>query len=257
VNIQASQFGDVMERLKKAAKDGLVKPKIGTLDYQAGKLLERCEKLTPPHKGYEQGVAAIKKDLAKITSIAPLEYLQFCADNFGTKNVRKEYRKKGGQKYLVEYDYIGFTVQELQAFHRKRMLSNGRVSNAGMKTRDIGRWIARDVIFIPPQIFEAYLAKLTKDIGKAKAGWLAGIFGTGAKKPDDFVTRQAMKEGRYVNGLSAARPFVEARNLSRWAKTRDEGERIMRSALKSRIRDMEKHFRLSCQKAKTKAITGT
>ena len=64
----------------------------------------------------------------------------------------------------------GASTSEMRAFHKKNFV-NGKMSSAGSKTRNIGRWKFLDKMFVSKETLDEYIQKAIKKVGIAKAGW--------------------------------------------------------------------------------------
>jgi hypothetical protein len=62
------------------------------------------------------------------------------------------------------------STSEMRAFHKKNFV-NGKMSSAGSKTRNIGRWKFLDKMFVSKETLDEYIQKTIKKVGIAKAGW--------------------------------------------------------------------------------------
>jgi len=62
------------------------------------------------------------------------------------------------------------STSEMRAFHKKNFV-NGKMSSAGSKTRNIGRWKFLDKMFVSKETLDEYIQKAIKKVGIAKAGW--------------------------------------------------------------------------------------
>jgi hypothetical protein len=159
-------------------------------------------KMTPPfktfggpmtNKDYEIGLGAIKNDIKAITSGGNREHLQNISDNFGDTHIRQQLFKKGtNEPYFIEWDKISFDINELRAFHRKKMNKYGRQSNffkggvkaAGTSDRQVGRWVANNKLVMPFDIIYDYIAKeLRYKIGSAKGAFSKAMSILNGKQP--------------------------------------------------------------------------
>jgi hypothetical protein len=159
-------------------------------------------KMTPPfktfggpmtNKDYEIGLGAIKNDIKAITSGGNREHLQNVSDNFGDTHIRQQLFKKGTKEpYFIEWDKISFDINELRAFHRKKMNKYGRQSNffkggvkaAGTSDRQVGRWVADNKLVMPFDIIYNYIAKeLRYKIGSAKGAFSKAMSILNGKQP--------------------------------------------------------------------------
>ena len=59
---------------------------------------------------------------------------------------------------------------DMRSFHKKNFV-NGKMSSAGSKTRNIGRWKFLDKMFVSKETLDEYIESTIKKVGIAKAGW--------------------------------------------------------------------------------------
>lgn len=240
--IDASQFGVMMDKLRDEAKRGLIAPEYGTLPNQGRLLVQRLLKLTPA-SSEDQQRAAIRSDMFEIFEIRRAETIQACVLLYGRGQINGWVNdEKLGVHLQIQAAGVVLNEGEARAVHKRHYTQRGRTVRLARGQKYL----------ISPQLFDAYLNFLYVTIGKGKAGWLAAAQGLGARVPR-WVSRHGSAQGSYTNGLNAEKPFIAARNFSKWAD-RDEAERIMNSALASRIRDMKTYAERQLELAAKKAL---
>jgi len=146
---------------------------------------------------YEAGKNTITGDLAQVAGHGERGYLQFIADTFGTTQIRQQLFKKGTKKpYLIDWDAVAFNIGELARHHRSKMNARGRPPNRqkgaggqGMGDKSIGRWVAKEKVIVPNEIYFGYLKQLYDAIGAAKATFNAAAFALGMKRIPPWVRR--------------------------------------------------------------------
>ena len=168
-------------------------------------------KLTPPFaKGnygkslgnsadFEAGKKLITHDLAQVAGHAEEGFLHFVVKEFGgTTQIRKQFFKKGSKKpYLIDWDKVAFTTGELSKFHRRKMDKRGRPPNfykmgerdRGRSDINIGRWVAKEKLIVPNEVYSRYLADLIYNVGAAKATFNAAAMILGMKRIPPWVKR--------------------------------------------------------------------
>jgi len=168
-------------------------------------------KLTPPFaKGnygksignsadFEAGKKLITHDLAQVAGHAEEGFLHFVVKEFGgTTQIRKQFFKKGSKKpYLIDWDKVAFTTGELSKFHRSKMDKRGRPPNHykmgdksyGRADNNIGRWVAKQKLIVPNEVYSRYLADLIYNVGAAKATFNAAAMILGMKRIPPWVRR--------------------------------------------------------------------
>jgi hypothetical protein len=164
-------------------------------------------KMTPPYqtfggpmskssfesnKDYQIGVGAITDDLKIIATGANRDYVNHIRDTYGDTHIRQQLFKKGtSQPYFIEWDKISIDIEELRAFHRKKMNKYGRQSNffkggkkaGGTAERTIGRWVANNKLVMPFEVIHEYKKMLCKKIGSAKGSFSKAMTMLKGKQP--------------------------------------------------------------------------
>jgi hypothetical protein len=245
MEVRQTEFSVALNRLREGVRRGLIDPKFGTLPEQARLLTERCMAMTPP-KTLEQGENRTAKDITSIIKGRDPAYLDFVVELTGkTTNVRQELKTKAGVPYLIDVDVIDQSGSQIAAWHEKhRDKRRGRVWRGSAKNMDdkIGRWRARDTLWVPGHMLKAYLAKMKAHVGTAKAGWLKAYTALGGTRAPDWVLRQSQRQGVFVNGLNNPKPFIEVRNASKWGVRNNNSADIVSKALSYRARDMQRYL---------------
>lgn len=148
-------------------------------------------KATPPHAGgelkiskrtlgskldFEAGRNAILSDLNIAFKVRDREYLYSIIEITGKRrNIRQTLRsKRTGRAYVVDVDYVNpDSAAEAIAWYQTRRRADGRVKGrqGGKKANDtrIGRWQARDVMWVTKDIFDAVYQHQIRNVGLAKA----------------------------------------------------------------------------------------
>lgn len=205
-----------------------------------GRLLgEKLITLTPP-RTQKQGKDRVAKDIAKIIiGMDPekMEHEQYVLK--GDTNIVKAFVNKQGVVYGVDKTLYrpDATLDEISEFHQKQRLANGRVTDAGTMTRNIGRWKFLTKLIVPKETLAEYIAGVQDRLGRAKGGWAKGPIALGSKV-SQWIGVHARTAGEFVNGLQLPNPSVEFINKSEWASAGDQ-DRVMENAIQSRIRDMK------------------
>jgi hypothetical protein len=89
------------------------------------------------------------------------------------QNVMRLFVKKTGEVYGADMALwkVNASNSELYAHHQSLRKADGSVTQAGYRTRDIGRWKFVDKWVITQSQFQGYLAFIFPRVGFAKAGW--------------------------------------------------------------------------------------
>jgi len=200
-------------------------------------------KRTPP-KSLAQGRRAIHNDLEKIFSVAEpgtiaraIEYSGGSGNNVKTWMVSK----RTGLPFLIEWNKarLNPSNEEMAAHHNAHRTKNGRVSTAGDETRDIGRWVARNTMFVPQRAFNRYQKEVQEGVGRLKAGWVAMSRKYGAKRPTNWVDRHSSKRSRadLVGNKNAA-----TMKLANFAAGANRLGSTVRSVLRIRVQAMRRQL---------------
>lgn len=242
-------------------------PQLGQdlLTPQLRLLLEKIIKFTPPNKGYQQGRLAVKRDIRRavkpllIKAETTFLYDEWLNGTIGDRQVMSTsagYRNKALGQAIAARDYEVINIilkrsaktnpklRSLGAapwspeLHRKRRGSRGRVkSNSRGATFIVG---AKD-----QKALKKYTTAKLKNVGLARAGWLAGLHLVGGKAPR-WVERHRSKPGlSAVRDLRrhGSRPYIEVSNSSPYARYSGEARRIVLNAMQSRSAAMRTHLR--------------
>jgi hypothetical protein len=145
----------------------------------------------------EAGKAVIKGDLKQVAGFGERGFLQFVADTFGTVQVKQQLFKKGSSKpFLIDWDKVAFNIGELAKHHRSKVNKYGRppsrqkgAGGKGQGDNTIGRWVAKEKVIVPNEVYFGYLKQLYDAIGSAKASFNAAAFALGMKRIPPWVRR--------------------------------------------------------------------
>lgn len=141
-------------------------------------LLADVIKFLPPSTR-KAGEATLGYDISRVVQPMTPEEVSNVRE-FGPNNHTlpggRIFTSKSGAVYLVERDMYEPHASEarIAAHHRSFRLANGRVSSAGSRTRNIGRWKAVDTLHVSKSAYDAYRRKAAQSVGKLKAGFLPG-----------------------------------------------------------------------------------
>ena len=136
-----------------------------------------------------QGAERVSKDIMKIVHVPDeVENLDTLtsweAVVGGVTYPARIFKRRDGTVFGVDDNMIDFTGQRIPEYHAKYRMKNGRVSNAGTYTKDIGRWKFVRRIITTKDIRAKYIKKMQADVGKLKAGWSAACIMFKCKIPD-------------------------------------------------------------------------
>jgi hypothetical protein len=111
--------------------------------------------------------------------------------------VKQQLFKKGSSKpFLIDWDKVAFNIGELAKHHRAKMNKYGRppsrqkgAGGRGQGDNTIGRWVAKEKVIVPSEVYFGYLKQLYDAIGSAKASFNAAAFALGMKRIPPWVRR--------------------------------------------------------------------
>jgi hypothetical protein len=126
--------------------------------------------------GDKVGASAVARDLLggkkRYGIFAPItDFMAANAEEFSTGNIRL-FAKKDGTVYGTDKAHFlpSANASTLRSIHKEKF-TGGRISSAGGRTRDIGRWKFIDRFFVPPSTLAKYVADQQTKVGLAKSGW--------------------------------------------------------------------------------------
>lgn len=256
VEVDSVAFESAMQRLRAAIKDQTMNPQYGLLPVQARLLAERCQSFTPPigrqagrnrqtstATARQAGRIAIKRDLHRI--FYPISHV-----TFQDKQLRKIVRTNDVLAWNAASKY--FTKEALRntraipfsaSWHKVNRISRGRARGGGQwgnKPANLG------FVTLGPegQKARAYTKNTVEPrMGWARAGWNQGIMLNSGTVTEAWIARHGMGSGFCRKNLQEANPSIWVGNTTSWARYGSEGEgiRIIRNAIATRARDIEKH----------------
>src|SRR5579884_778173 len=204
---------------------------------------ERLIAFTPP-RNQKQGRDRVRKDIQKI--IMGIDDEQFDKIHYvlkGDTNIVRAFVNKQGVVYGVDkQNYMpNATAEDLSKFHQAQRDQRGRVSEAGQKTRDIGRWKFITMLVAPQGVVADYIATVSDRVGRGRGGWAEGVLRLKGKVAQ-WVAVHARTAGEFRDFSESPNPSIEFVNKSEWASGGDQ-DRIMENAINARIRDINASIR--------------
>lgn len=155
-----------------------------------------------------------------------------------TKTVRLFITKKG-RVYGVDRELYrpNASISEMDAHHQKyRSTRTGKVTQAGARTRDVGRWRFIEKMAVNGSRFRAYLRHVFAKVGKAKAGW--PITQSGNKVPR-WIMRHATG-GIWIDATNhPTQPSITFGNNVQYIQGSGAELRIMQRVFANRIYNMK------------------
>ena len=133
---------------------------------------------------------------------------------------------KDGYAYGTDKTYFKDSVSqgELRSIHKSKFV-NGKMSSAGGRTRDIGRWRFIEKWFVPREALNSYIDSQILKVGWAKAAWAACarelrkvVKGKATGKIPAWVTRHDSPNSDVVdNSRDLTNPRVTLINATKYA----------------------------------------
>lgn len=168
--------------------------------------------VTPPHSAKVRGAAARKqgenailKDLTggKHGGGAFRGIFTVIDDAMLAKNVHvnksgviRLFARKDGTVYGCDQQFYkpNAGISEMRE-HHLRFFKNGRMTQAGGRTRDVGRWKFIEQMVVSRTSFQRYLAYIFPHVGIYASGFNAAASQLGAKSVPDWVLRHGTANG--------------------------------------------------------------
>jgi len=220
-------------------------------------LVQRLVELTQPHHGRGTAVAAKKQGenaiLRDLMGGGHRPGIFFTADesflrNKPSANTVRLFAKKDGTVYGVDRNLFqprasGSQLEE----HHRTYFKNGRMTKAGGRTRDIGRWRFIDKMVVGKNRLKRFIKQLQSHVGRAKGGWnhAAARFGY---KPPPWVSRHSSADGDSAEIKTNRGGVFIAINRNKSIGTINARTRIVENAMRGRERDMRKSLDLWLQR---------
>jgi hypothetical protein len=133
---------------------------------------------------------------------------------------------KDGYAYGTDKTYFKDSISqgEMRSIHKSKFV-NGKMSSAGGRTRDIGRWRFIEKWFVPREALNSYIDSQILKVGWAKAAWAACarelrkvVKGKATGKIPAWVTRHDSPNSDVVdNSRNLTNPSVTLINATKYA----------------------------------------
>lgn len=267
VEVNTVAFEAAMQRLREGVRRGIMDAQYGTLPVQARLLAERCQDFTPPigrkngtkrmspATAKQAGVIAIKRDLHRI--FYPVSHVTF--EDKGLRDIVKTNNIPAWDAVSRWFHKPAINntkaINFSQSWHKANRISRGRARGGGQhgsKPRNLG------FVTLGPEGKKA--REYTKSgplqrMGWARAGWNSGIIKFGGSVTAGWIARHGLGSGFAQLIQDEKNPAAWVGNTTSWARYGSEGEgkRIVRNAIESRARDMQKYFETMMRVAAAKA----
>lgn len=154
------------------------------------------------------------------------------------KQAVRVFATKSGEVYGADLSewMPNASMDQLQKHHEEQRTKNGRVTMAGQKTRNIGRWRWLNVVVTTEENVKKYLQRAWDHIGEAKGGWAEAFMQLGGRMSRrGWVGKHAAKAGSYSGTFRPGDINISIENRSHWANGGDP-DRIIPKVLSGRMR---------------------
>lgn len=165
------------------------------------------------------------------------------------KQAVRLFATKGGTVYGVDQNQwlTDAGISTLQQHHQSNRGKRGRVTTAGQKTRDIGRWKWLNVLVVKEEAVKQFVKFKQGFVGQARGGWAAGFMAMGGKLTKSGWVGKHADSGECHHNLDTSearrgQPRVTFINNSSWASGGDV-ENIIEKSLEYRAEAMEEHLK--------------
>lgn len=133
---------------------------------------------------------------------------------------------KDGHAYGTDKTYFKESVsyEEMRAFHKSKFV-NGKMSSAGGRSRDVGRWKFIEKWFVPKAALDSYVDRQILKVGWAKSAWAACArelrkvtSGSATRGIPSWVTRHDSPNSDVIdNSRNLTNPSVTLINTTKYA----------------------------------------
>lgn len=195
----------------------------------------------------QAGEAAIRRDLKRIFTALDDNIVSkaLSMDNVVSDNVRL-WVAKNGDVYGVERRlWRPHASIEAMYDHHRRYFKNGRMTQAGTFTRDIGRWKFIDKMVVPKSRFLEYQKYVFEKIGILAGGWAAAATALKVRVPK-IAKRHASGSFLPIEGPDSLRLRLTNTNTyasdadverrARWVLDSDKRKKRLAIRIKAEIR---------------------
>lgn len=151
---------------------------------------------------------------------------------------------KDGRVYGVEKKLYrpNVSAKEMIAHRDKyRSKKTGKMSLAGLRTRNVGRHVFIDRMVITPSAAKKMLKELYRRVGYLASGWNAAAERLGTKLPQ-WIRNKGTSNGGVVEVLTGEKLSITVTNRIKFAGTTKGLRRRIQWALNNRGRQMEKQL---------------
>lgn len=122
----------------------------------------------------------------------------------------------------------------LQKHHFAQRTKRGRVTTAGQRTRNVGRWKWLNVLVTKEGILRRYVSEAQRMVGQAKGGWARAYMELGGRMSKSGWVGRHAGAGAFLNGSTPTSIKFQLINHSAWASGGDQ-DRIVERAVRARV----------------------
>jgi hypothetical protein len=131
------------------------------------------------------------------------------------------------------------SMDDLRKHHDENRNARGRVTTAGQKTRNVGRWRWLNVIVTTEALVKKYLARAWDAVGEARGGWAEGFIQLGGRlSRRGWVGKHAATAGHYSGSFQPGNIKIRIENRSHWASAGDP-DRIITAVMAGRAQALQ------------------
>lgn len=205
-------LGDVMWRLKKVPEHS-ARIIEQVVEADAKGFIRDIVNITPPSMGKADKQSQKRGEMAMIHELLGTRgsgwaaaartggVFVVMADDIMAKATQREetvrlFATKDGKVYGCDTRFFrpNATVDEMFDYHQSKRMKNGKVSTAGGRTRDIGRWKFIDQMIVSASAWKRYLKFILARVGMLAAGFNAAAKQLGVPLPQ-WIKRHGTNRG--------------------------------------------------------------
>lgn len=220
------------------------------MDRAAKGMVQTLFQITPPGSR-EAGEKAIRRDINRIFTGMDSDLLAQ-AEVLGVgDNVRlfttKDGRIFGSERSLFRPDA---SVEAMHDHHAKYW-KNGRMSQAGTRTRDIGRWKFVDKMVVSKQALETFFRYQAEKTGTLAAGWIPAANKFGVTVPGWLRGQSGSGSAEFLIGADTITVRIE--NSVSYASSIKQLQHLVKKAAEYEVNKMERQMPYIMQAAARRA----
>lgn len=232
LQVNSAKWRVALERLRNVTRQNM----RAFMTEQFRLLLEQIMAFTPP-KDRTQGRKRVVADIARV--FRPV-------DTKETKNARlKEIIASGDYRAFEAVARAAKNGWQARPFDPAVVAAardnRGRVRRGSRSSFVLGR---RDTAAL-----KKFVARKQANVGLARSGWLVALWAVGGRAPSWIINQLQRGQSAVIDRRNAEKPELWAINRTPWANRRDEGQRIISEAMKSRTNRLATALRVQLRLA--------